>query len=183
MRPSLCVNCVFISLFYPPQWVQRWVEQSGSASHHRCPPRAPSPASWHTCRGPWWESAWGCSSCAATRRVCRSSAPGGSSSFPSSPSSSLPYFGTSLRTSSWGCRSHLLPDEGPPAGPPPHTHWLQPCSKQKISPVTTVNSSPLKLDPNEMIWSHSKIKSTKNSFLQILCKSKKYISFIKEGLQ
>lgn len=120
--PSMltCGVCV------PPQWVPRWAEPCGCASLRRCPHRGPSPASWRTCRGPWWASAWACWSCAATKRVCRSNVPGGSSSSPSSPSSSSPSSGTSSPTSCWGCRSHPLPDEGPPlpstplCGPPLH---------------------------------------------------------------
>lgn len=174
-----CLNNVFI----PPQWVRRWAVPSGSASPRRCPRPGRSPASWRTSRGPWSVSAWGCSFYAATKRACRSSAPGGSSSSPSSPSSSSPSFGTSLRTICWGCRYRLLPDEGPPLPPPSplplsHTHWLHSPKKKTI-----INFPIAKLDPNEMIWNHSNLKSTKNPFLQVLCKSKKHVSFIKEVLQ
>ena len=82
----------------------------GYASPRRCHRRGRSPASWHTCLGRWWASAWGCSSCAATRRACRRSAPGGCSSSPSSPSSSSPSSGTSSPTSCSVSRSHRPPD-------------------------------------------------------------------------
>lgn len=110
---SVCPSVLTRGVCVPPQWVPRWAEPSGCASLRRCPPLGPSPASWRTCRGPWWASAWACWSCAATKRVCRSNVPGGSSSSPSSPSSSSPSSGTSSPTSCWGCRSRPLPDEGP----------------------------------------------------------------------
>lgn len=106
-----------LSLLYLLQWAQRWAAPSGSASHPRCPPRGLSPASWHTCLGPWWASAWDCWFSAATRRVCRNSAPGGSSSSPSLLSFFSPSSGTYLLMSCWGCRYHLLPDEGPLRSP------------------------------------------------------------------
>lgn len=102
----LCLLCVL-------QWVPRWAAPSGSASRLLCPPRGLSQASWPTCLGPWWASAWVCWFSAATKRVFRNSAPGGSSSSPSLPSFFSPSSGTYLLMSCWGCRYHLLPDEGP----------------------------------------------------------------------
>lgn len=106
-----------ICLLYLLQWVPRWAVPSGSASPRRCPPRGRSPASWRTCLGRWWASAWDCWFSAATRRVCRNSAPGGSSSSPSLLSFFSPSSGTYLLMSCWGCRYHLPPDEGPLRSP------------------------------------------------------------------
>lgn len=131
-------DCGFLhqlSLLYLPQWVQRWAVLSGSASPPRCPPRGLSPASWHTCQGLWWASAWGSWFSAATRRASRNSAPGGSSCSPSLPSFFSPSSGTYLRMSCWVCRYPLRPDEGPH----PHPECRFYPDPNQRSPTTSSN--------------------------------------------
>lgn len=185
----------------PPQWVPRWAEPSGYASLRLCPRLGLSPASWRTCRGPWWASAWACWSCAATKRVCRSNAPGGSLSSPSSPSSSSPSSGTSSPTSCWGCRSRPLPDEGPTPALHPlvwPTPTLDPISytlnmftdsKQRLflptkSKQTNKKNAISALSSIQMWKQIIQIqKSTRNLFYRFFANQRKYVSFIKEGLQ
>lgn len=158
-----------------PQWVQRWVVPSGSASHRRCPPRGHSQASWHTCRGLWLVSAWGCWFSAAMKRVCRNSAPGGSSCSPSLPSSFSPSSGTSLHMSCSGCRYHPLPDEGPSLVPGPHIHWPFPWPNQgsRMTLVKFLISSQVRHK-----WNCSKLQINQESFFTDTLQIKETMSLL-----